>query len=79
MLLLPLSVVTKGEVLARTTFLAMMVGTTTPTDATEEERDIWHDSEVLHFIQTHKYHDGLSAKTRNKIYRRAKSYRWEMG
>ena len=66
----------KGEVLAPTTFLALMAGATTPTDVSEEERDIWHDTDVLHFIQTHKYRDGLSAKMRDRIYRRAKSYRW---
>ena len=66
---------TKGEVLAPVTFLAMMVGSMPSTDAIEEERDIWDDAEVLHFIVTHKYQDGLSAKTRDRIYRRAKSYR----
>ena len=67
---------TKGEVLAPTTLLAQMAGATTPTGVSEEERDIWHDAKVLHFIQTHKYHNGLSAKMRDGIYRRAKSYRW---
>ena len=67
---------TKGEVLAPATFLAMMAGAAPSTDAAEEERDIWDDAEVLHFILTHKYQDGLSAKTRDRIYRRAKSYRW---
>ena len=66
----------KGEVLAPVTFLAFMAGTVTASDAAEEERDIWHDTEVLHFIQTHKYQEGLSAKARDRIYRRARSYRW---
>ena len=67
---------TKGEVLAPATYLAMMVGAAPSTDAVDEERDIWDEAEVLHFILTHKYHDGLSVKTRDRIYRRAKSYRW---
>ena len=53
----------------------MMAGAAPSPDVVEEERDIWEDTEVLHFILTHKYHDGLSAKTRDRIYRRAKSYR----
>ena len=53
-----------------------MAGTTTPTGVREEERDVWHDADVLYFIQTHKYHVGQSAKMRDRIYRRAKSYRW---
>ena len=53
-----------------------MAGAAPSSDAAEEERDIWDDAEVLHFILTHKYQDGLSAKTRDRIYRRAKSYRW---
>ena len=59
---------TKGEVQAPATFLAMMVGAAPSTDAAEEERDIWDDAEVLQFILTHKYQDGLSAKTRDRIY-----------
>ena len=31
---------------------------------------------MLRFIQTHKYGSGLSAKERDRIYRRGKSYRW---
>ena len=52
----------------------MMVGATPLNDVAKEEHDIWEDTEVLNF--THKYHDGLSAKSRDRIYRRAKSYRW---
>ena len=58
---------TKGEV---------MVGNALPTHAGEEEKDIWSDVEVLRFLQTYKYGDGLSAKERDRIYRRAKGYRW---
>ena len=67
---------TKGEVLAPVTFLALMVRAAPTTNVAEEERDIWEDAEVLNFILTHKYHDGLSAKSKDRIYRRAKSYRW---
>ena len=54
----------------------MMVGAAPSTNVAEEERDIWDDAEVLHFILTHKYQDGLSAKTSDRIFGRAKSYRW---
>ena len=54
----------------------MMVGAVPSIDVVEEERDIWEDTEVLNFILTHKYHDGLSAKSKDQIYRRAKSYLW---
>ena len=46
----------------------MMVEAAPSTDVAEEERDIWDDAEVLHFIQTHKYPNGLSAKSRDRIY-----------
>ena len=32
--------------------------------------------EVLRFLQTHKYGDGLNVKEWDRIYRRAKAYRW---
>ena len=54
---------TKGEVLAPATFLALMVGAAPTTNVAEEERDIWEDTEVLNLILTHKYYDGLSAKS----------------
>ena len=54
--------------LAPVTLLALMVGAAPTTDVVEEERDIWEDAEVLNFILTHKYHDGLSAKSRDRIY-----------
>ena len=53
----------------------LTVGAPPSTDVAEEERDIWDDAEVLYFIRTHKYPDGLSAKARDRIYRRSKSYR----
>ena len=31
---------------------------------------------MLYFVQSYKYPDELSAKTREGIYKRAKSYRW---
>ena len=31
---------------------------------------------MLHFIQTHKHGRGQSAKERDRVYRRAKAYRW---
>ena len=41
-----------------------------------EEKDIWGDKEVLHFIQTHRHSKGLSAQERDRVYRRARGYRW---
>ena len=67
---------TKGEILAPATFLAFMVGNADKAPPGEEETDIWDDIEVLRFIQTHKYGGGLSAKERDRIYRRARGYRW---
>ena len=66
----------KGEILAPVTFLAMMVGLASPAKGGEVEKDIWSDVEVLRFLQTHTYGNGLSAKERDRIYRRAKGYRW---
>ena len=71
---------TKGEVLSPVTFLAFMAeatsATATATATAPEEKDIWSDVEVLRFIQTFKYGMGLSAKERDRVYRRAKAYRW---
>ena len=39
-------------------------------------RGIWEDTQVLLFLQTHKYGSGLNALNRDKIYCRARSYRW---
>ena len=41
-----------------------------------EEKDIWGDGEVLHFIQTHQHTKGLTAQERDNIYRGAQGYRW---
>ena len=40
------------------------------------KKDIWADKEVLHFIQTHQHTKGLTAQERDRIYRRARGYRW---
>ena len=72
----PLMDRSEGEIMPTATFLAIMGGVTTATPALEEERDIWKDEAVLRFIQTHEYGSGLSAKERDRIYRRAKAYRW---
>ena len=53
-----------------------MVGTAGSTAPVEGEKDIWHDEEVLRFLQTYKYGIGLSAKERDRVYRRARAYRW---
>ena len=63
------------------TFLAFMVGVPQATaggeaSVAEEEKDIWRDAAVLRFIQTHKHGSGQSAKERDRVYRRAKAYRW---
>ena len=41
-----------------------------------EEKDIWGDGEVLHFVQKHQHTKGLTAQERDRIYRRARGYRW---
>ena len=66
---------TKGEIMVPATYLAFMVGEAKQTGG-EEEKDIWNDVEVLRFLQTHPYGGGVNAKERDRIYRRAKSYRW---
>ena len=71
----------KGEIMPVATFLAFMAGATSRAagggDKTaEEERDIWGDEAVLRFIQTHKHGKGQSAQERDRVYRRAKAYRW---
>ena len=37
---------------------------------------MWDDVEVLWLLQTHKYGNGLSAKSRDRIYRHTYGYRW---
>ena len=64
-----------------TFFLAFMVGVPHTASggvgsAAKEERDIWRDEAVLRFIQTDKHGTGQSAKERDRVYRRAKAYRW---
>ena len=46
------------------------------TASPKEDKDIWEDKEVLHFIQTHQHIKGLTAQERDQIYRRARGYRW---
>ena len=41
-----------------------------------EEKDIWGDGEVLQFIKTHQHTKGLTAQERDRIFRRARRYRW---
>ena len=53
-----------------------MVGAADSTAPKEGEKDIWHDEDVLRFLQTYKYGIGLSAKERDRVYRRARAYRW---
>ena len=70
----PLMDWSKGEIMAPAAFLALMANTELA--PLEEEKDIWQDIPVLIFLQTHKYAKGLSVKARDRIYRRAKAYRW---
>ena len=44
--------------------------------AAQEESDIWEDAEVLRFIQTCHHSKGLSAREKDRVYRRARGYRW---
>ena len=48
-------------------------GVTAPCD---EEKDIWGNKEVLHFIQTQQHNKGLTAQERDRIYKRARGYCW---
>ena len=66
----------KGDILAPTTFLAMMANIPEAPPPAAAEADIWEDLEVLRLLQTHKYGQGLSAQERDRTYRRAKNYRW---
>ena len=70
----PLMDWSKGEIMAPAAFLALMANTEQAPP--EEEKHIWQDIPVLIFLQTHKYAKGLSVKARDRIYRRAKAYRW---
>lgn len=62
--------------MAPETYLAMIVGLSTLVQDGEEEKDIWDDVDVLRLLQTHKYGNGLGANMRDRIYKRAKIYRW---
>ena len=53
-----------------------MVGITPPNPDAAEEKDIWHDMEVLHFLKTHNYEKRMSARNKDRVYHRAKAYRW---
>ena len=43
----------------------------------DKEKDIWHDIDVLQFLQTPKYSRGSNAMERDMIYRRTKGYQWQ--
>ena len=64
----------KAEIMQPATMLAFMAGIAPA--VVEVERDIWQDAAVLRFLKTHKYEGCRSAKERDRIYRRAKAYRW---
>ena len=53
-----------------------MVDITPPNPDAAEEKDIWHDVEVLHFLKTYNYEQGMSARNRDRVYHKAKAYRW---
>ena len=59
--------------MALATYLA---GTADPLHAANEGKEMWDDVEVLRLLETHKYDNGLSAKTQYRIYHRARGYRW---
>ena len=40
------------------------------------QAEIWEDLLVLQFLKTHKYTTGLTPLTKDRVYRRAKSFRW---
>ena len=53
-----------------------MMGVPSRNSEADKERDIWHDLEVLHFLKIHHYGSGMSARSRDRVYHRAKAYRW---
>lgn len=61
--------------MAPTTYPTMMASALGPMYATEEEKELWGNVEVLHLLQPHKYGNGLSAKTLDRIYWRARGDR----
>ena len=38
--------------------------------------EIWEDESVLHLLKTHKYQEELSPLNKDRVYRRAKGFRW---
>ena len=56
--------------------LAFIAGNPSDAMPKEEVKEIWEDWEVLRFLQTHNYGAGLSARERDRVYWRAKNYRW---
>ena len=42
----------------------------------EIQLDIWEDTQVLHFLKNHKYQESLSPLQKDRVYRRAKGFRW---
>ena len=66
----------KGEILAPATFPAFMAGVKRGLPKIEEDNDIWNDMGVLHFLTTHQYPSGVTARARDRVYHQAKAYRW---
>ena len=61
---------------APATYFAMLTGLDPSPIVDTGEEDIWEDTQVLMFLQTHKYGIGSSALSKDKSYWRARSYRW---
>ena len=40
------------------------------------QSDTWEDTPVLHFLRTHQYQEDQTALNKDRIYRRAKVFRW---
>ena len=70
----PFLYLTKGEIMALATYVAMMARGANPLHTIKEGKKMWDDVEVLRLLRTHKYSNGLSAKTRDRIFRRARGY-----
>ena len=43
---------------------------------TQTQMDIWEDQPVLHFLRTHQYESNLTPLNKDRVYRRAKGFRW---
>ena len=61
---------------APATYFSMMAGLAPSPLVDVGGEDIWEDTQVLMFLQTHKYGLSLSALSKDKIYWRARSHRW---